>query len=54
MEKIKIPNFSHLGEKLMLEFDYEINSIKLDENEELDCKMYYYDKSEAQYSNKNF
>lgn len=46
----KIPNFSNLGDKLKLEFDYEINSIKLDENEELDCKMYYYDKKEAEFS----
>jgi hypothetical protein len=46
----KIPNFSNLGEKLKLEFDYEINSIKLDENEELDCKMYYYDKKESEFS----
>ena len=46
----KIPNFTNLGDKLKLEFDYEINSIKLDENEELDCKMYYYDKKEAEFS----
>ncbi len=46
----KIPNFSNLGEKLKLQFDYEINSIKLDENEELDCKMYYYDKKESEFS----
>jgi hypothetical protein len=47
----KIPNFSNLGEKLKLEFDYEINSIKLDENDDLDCKMYYYDKKETEFSN---
>jgi hypothetical protein len=47
----KIPKFSNLGDKLKLEFDYEINSIKLDENDELDCKMYYYDKKETEFSN---
>ena len=46
----KTTQFSNLGEKLSLEFDYEINSIKLDNNEELSCKMYYYDNIERQYS----
>jgi hypothetical protein len=38
-------------EKLMdLEFDYEINSVKLDDNDELNCKMYYYEKKTRSYS----
>jgi hypothetical protein len=47
----KTPHFTKLNEKLRLDFDYEINSIKLDDNEELSCKMYYYDKKEREYSN---
>jgi hypothetical protein len=46
--------FSKLGDKLKLEFDYEINSIKLDTNEELSSKMYYYDKTEREYSKLTF
>ena len=48
---IKTANFTKLGEKLNLQFDYEINSIKLDENNELDCKMYYFDKIHQDYRN---
>ena len=42
-------NLSKYGEKLNYEFDYEINSVKLDENEEMNCKMYYFDKRYKSY-----
>ena len=48
---IKTANFTKLGAKLNLQFDYEINSVKLDENNELDCKMYYFDKKFQDYRN---
>lgn len=32
-------------------FDYEINSVKIDDNEDLNCKMQYYDKEKQAYSN---
>jgi hypothetical protein len=51
MKPVNTADFANLGEKLTFEFDYEINTIKLDSNEELNCKMYYYDKTEMEYSN---
>jgi hypothetical protein len=43
-----LPFFKNMDKKCELVFDYEVNSIKLDETQELNCKMYYLDK------NKNF
>ena len=34
-------NLTGLEDKLKYVFDYEINSVKSDENEDLNCKMYY-------------
>jgi hypothetical protein len=49
--KKKIPPIlKDLTECMKMEFDYEINSIKLDADEELLCKMYYYDKKTSSYS----
>ena len=42
-------DLSKHGEKMELNFDYEINIVKLDENEDLNCKMYYFDKTKKQY-----
>lgn len=44
------PILKNLDKQMKLEFDYEINSIKLDDSEELNCKMYYYDKKTRSYS----
>jgi len=44
------PMFSKLDKQMRLEFDYEINSIKLDDNDELNSKMYYFDKKTNSYS----
>ncbi len=46
------PIFRNLEKEMNLEFDYEINSIKLDDNEELNSKMYYFDKKTKSYSKK--
>ena len=43
------PMLKGLEKKMELEFDYEINSIKLDDNEELNSKMYYHDKKLKSY-----
>ena len=43
-----------LKEKLSYEFDYEVNSIKLDDNDGMDCKMFYYDKKEKKYKILNY
>jgi len=45
------PMLNKLHKQVDFEFDYEINSIKLDENDELNSKMYYYDKQTKSYSN---
>lgn len=42
-------NLDKLEDKLKYVFDYEINSVKSDENEELNCKMYYYDQGKKAY-----
>ena len=42
-------NLDKYGEKINYEFDYEINNVKLDDNEEMNCKMYFYDKRYKSY-----
>ena len=42
-------NLTGLEDKLKYVFDYEINSVKSDENEDLNCKMYYYDQGKKTY-----
>ncbi len=37
-------NLDKLAEKKKLKFDYEVNNIKLDEIENMNCKMYYFSK----------
>jgi hypothetical protein len=44
------PMLKGLDKQMEMEFDYEINSIKLDDNEDLNCKMFYYDKKAKSYS----
>ena len=35
-------NLDKLIEKISYQFDYEVNTIKLDEYDDMDCKMYFY------------
>ena len=42
-------SLSKLNNKIDLTFDYEVNSLKLDNNDNMNCKVYYYDEK-----NKNF
>jgi len=44
------PILNNLDKPMEYEFDYEVNSIKLDKNEELNTKMYYLDKKSGTYS----
>jgi len=37
-------NLDKLAEKKKLKFDYEVNNIKLEETDDLNCKMYFYSK----------
>ncbi len=46
------PMLKGLDKQMEMEFDYEINSVKLDENEELNSKMFYFDKKSKSYSKK--
>ena len=39
-------NLDKLSEKKKLKFDYEVNTIKLDDIENMNCKMYYFSKDE--------
>ena len=48
-ENDKTLGLSKMQEKMFLTFDYEVNSIKLDNNYNMNCKVYYYDEK-----NKNF
>ena len=42
-------NLDKLVEKKKLKFDYEVNNIKLDETEDMNCKMYYYSRESKCY-----
>ena len=42
-------NLKKLEEKLKLTFDYEINSVKPDNSNNLNCKMYYYDLNQKKF-----
>jgi hypothetical protein len=44
------PMMRGMDRQMELDFDYEINSIKLDDHEELNSKMYYFDKKLKAYS----
>ena len=43
-------SLSKLSDKIQLIFDYEVNSIKLDDNDNMNCKVYYYDETKKKLS----
>ena len=43
-----------LTDKMTYEFDYEVNSVKLDNSDEMDCKMLIYNPSEKTYKPINY
>ena len=42
-------NLDKLTEKISYQFDYEVNNIKLDDNDDMNCKMYYYSSDTKSY-----
>ena len=45
---------SKLQDKINLSFDYEVNSVKLDENYNMNCKLYYYNPKKKSYQVLNY
>ena len=47
-------NLDKLKEKISYQFDYEVNNIKLDDNDDMNCKMYYYSPDTKSYRILNY
>ena len=47
-------NLDKLKEKISYQFDYEVNNIKLDDFDDMNCKMYYYSPEEKSYRILNY
>ena len=47
-------NLDKLTEKISYQFDYEVNNIKLDDNDDMNCKMYYYSPDTKSYRILNY
>ena len=47
-------SLSKLNDKISLTFDYEVNSIKLDNNDNMNCKVYYYDETKKNFRVLNY
>jgi len=47
-------NLDKLTEKISYQFDYEVNNIKLDDNDDMNCKMYYYSSETKSYRILNY
>ena len=53
-ENAQTLSLSKLQDKIPLTFDYEVNSIKLDENYNMNCKIYYYDETKKNFRVLNY
>ena len=53
-ENTQTLNLAKLQDKIPLTFDYEVNSIKIDDNDNMNCKVYYYDESKKNYRVLNY
>ena len=53
-EESQTLNLDKYKEKLKLVFDYEVNNIKLDNNDDMNCKMSYYSKETNSYRILNY
>ena len=53
-ENTQTLSLSKLKDKISLEFDYEVNSIKLDDNYNMNCKIYYYDETRKNFRVLNY
>ena len=53
-ENTQTLSLSKLKDKIPLTFDYEVNSIKLDDNDNMNCKVYYYDEAKKNFRVLNY
>ena len=53
-ENTQALSLSKLKDKIPLTFDYEVNSIKLDDNDNMNCKVYYYDEAKKNFRVLNY
>ena len=54
VEESQTLNMDKLKEKINYTFDYEVNNIKLDDNDDMNCKMYYYSPENKAYRILNY
>ena len=54
IEENQTLNLDKLKEKISYIFDYEVNNIKLDDNDDMNCKMYYYSTENKAYRILNY
>ena len=54
VEESQTLNLDKLKEKITYTFDYEVNNIKLDDNDDMNCKMYYYSPENKAYRILNY
>ena len=54
VEESQTLNLDKLKEKITYTFDYEVNNIKLDDNDDMNCKMYYYSSENKAYRILNY
>ena len=54
VEESQTLNLDKLKEKITYTFDYEVNNIKLDDNDDMNCKMYYYSTENKAYRILNY
>ena len=54
VEESQTLNLDKLKEKITYIFDYEVNNIKLDDNDDMNCKMYYYSTESKAYRILNY
>lgn len=44
-----IPNYKKIKDKVELEFDYELNCVKMEDSQDLNSKLYIKDKETKKY-----
>ena len=54
VEENQTLNLDKLKDKINYVFDYEVNTIKLDDNDNMNCKMYYYSPENKAYRILNY
>ena len=54
IEENQTLNLDKLKDKITYIFDYEVNNIKLDDNDDMNCKMYYYSNENKAYRILNY